>query len=95
MSKHVVIFGAGAVGGFVGGYLAKSGQDITLIDAWPEHVQAINQSGIQLTTPEKSERVPVRALHIHEVQSLNRHRIDIAFIATKSYELDGVGLSVA
>lgn len=88
MDKHIAFVGAGAVGGFVGGNLARAGQNITLIDAWPEHVEMIKKSGIRLTTPEQSQQVIVRALHINEVQSLNRQLVDIAFIATKSYDTE-------
>lgn len=73
MGKHITFIGAGAVGGFAGGRIAKMGQDVTLIDSWSEHVEAIKQHGIRLTTPEASDQVPVRALHMHKVQSLIKH----------------------
>ena len=38
MSKRIVFMGAGAVGGYVGGHFARIGEDVTLIDPWPEHV---------------------------------------------------------
>src|SRR5204862_3407 len=41
MSKRIAIVGAGALGGYVGGTLAHVGLDVTLIDAWPEHVETI------------------------------------------------------
>ena len=41
MKRKIAIVGAGALGGHVGGYLAKAGQDVTLIDPWPEHVEAM------------------------------------------------------
>lgn len=94
MGKHIAIIGAGAVGGFVGGRLAKSGQDVTLIDSWSEHVEAIKGSGIRITTPEGSECIAVRAIHLNEVQSLLRHPIDIAFIGTKSYDTEWATMMV-
>jgi 2-dehydropantoate 2-reductase len=43
-----VICGAGAVGGVLGGQLAKAGCDVIFIDTLPEHVTAINRHGLQL-----------------------------------------------
>ena len=39
MPKRIAVVGAGALGGYVGGTLAHLGHDVTLIDAWPEHVE--------------------------------------------------------
>ena len=53
MSKRIAVVGAGALGGYVGGWLAHSGQDVTLIDMWPEHVEAIRARGLE-PTPRRS-----------------------------------------
>ena len=36
MSKRIIFMGAGAVGGYVGGHIARTGEDVTLLDPWPE-----------------------------------------------------------
>ena len=41
MGKRIAFVGAGALGGYVGGYLAHQGQDVTLIDMWPQNIEAI------------------------------------------------------
>jgi 2-polyprenyl-6-methoxyphenol hydroxylase-like FAD-dependent oxidoreductase len=43
LNKHIAFVGAGAVGGFVSGNLARAGQDVTLIEAWPEHVGVVKK----------------------------------------------------
>jgi len=89
MSKRVVIVGAGAIGGYCGAWLAHNGIDLTLVDAWPEHVEAIRMHGLSVRgmTPAERITVPVRALHIGDVQGLAKERpIDIAFISVKSYD---------
>ena len=49
MGKRIAVVGAGAVGGYLGGHLARTGNDVTLIDPWPEHVEAIRARGLQLS----------------------------------------------
>ena len=43
MGDRIGIMGAGAVGSYVGAFLAREGQDVTLVDMWPEHVEAIRK----------------------------------------------------
>jgi len=56
----VAVVGAGAVGCFYGGMLARAGAPVTLIGR-PAHVQAIRHDGLLLDTLGFSERVAVRA----------------------------------
>jgi 2-dehydropantoate 2-reductase len=46
-----LIWGAGAIGGTLGAYLARAGVDVTLVDTVGEHVDAINRAGLHLTGP--------------------------------------------
>ena len=89
MTKRIAVVGAGAVGGYVGASLAHAGHDVTLIDPWPEHVEAIRANGMNLYGMTEAERhtVKVNAMHLTEVQSLAKQRpIDIALISVKSYD---------
>lgn len=92
MGKRIAFVGAGALGGYVGGYLAHHGQDVTLIDMWPENVEAIRARGIELDGVTPEERFTVtraKAMHLTEVQSLAKQKpIDIAFISVKSYDTE-------
>jgi 2-dehydropantoate 2-reductase len=88
MGKRIVFMGAGAVGGYVGGHIARSGEDVTLIDPWPEHIDTIKHSGLHLSGTQGEHTVRVKALHLHEVQSLFKTPVDIAFICTKSYDTE-------
>lgn len=87
--KKIAIVGAGALGGHVGGYLAKHGEDVTLIDPWPEHIDAMRRNGLTLvglTAPENFT-VKVKAMHLTELQSvLKGEPFDFAFVAVKSYD---------
>ena len=90
MGKKIAIVGAGALGGHVGGYLARAGEDITFIDFWPENVETIRSKGITLvgqTEPECFTTAPVRALHVTELQQMVKEPpFDIAFVSVKSYD---------
>ncbi|HEV2187098.1 MAG TPA: 2-dehydropantoate 2-reductase N-terminal domain-containing protein, partial [Stellaceae bacterium] len=70
MGKRIVFVGAGAVGGYSGAHMAKAGEDVTFIDAWPENVEAINRDGFRITHHQGPEpfSVKVRALHLTEAQ---------------------------
>lgn len=60
--RIAVLGGAGAMGSVFGGLLARSGQDVTLIDVWEEAVKAINAKGLRLEDSSgKEESIPVSA----------------------------------
>jgi 2-dehydropantoate 2-reductase len=89
MPERIAVVGAGALGGYVGGLLARAGHAVTLIDPWPEHVAAIRADGLRVTGMTEAEtcHIQLPALHIADVQSLTHDRpIDIALIAVKSYD---------
>ena len=44
----VAVLGAGAMGCLFGGLLAEKGLNVTLIDVWKEHVDAINKDGLKM-----------------------------------------------
>ncbi|MFC9708711.1 ketopantoate reductase family protein [Paenibacillus sp. NPDC056933] len=46
---RIAIVGAGSLGTIVGAYLADGGMDVELIDAYQEHVNALNQTGAKVT----------------------------------------------
>jgi 2-dehydropantoate 2-reductase len=46
-----LIWGAGAIGGTVGAYLARAGHEVTLVDRAADHVDAINKGGLKITGP--------------------------------------------
>jgi 2-dehydropantoate 2-reductase len=97
MDKRIVVVGAGAIGGYTGGNLAHNGFDVTLIDPWPEHVEAIRKDGLAIEGVTEAEFVRARpkTLHLTEVQNLAKERpIDIAFISMKSYDTEWATLMI-
>src|SRR5438046_10519310 len=88
MSYRIGIIGVGSIGSVVGGLLTKAGHDVTLIDQWPDHVQAMKHDGLRLSGTCGEHLIPVRALGIHELQSV-AEPFDAVCIAVKSYDTDG------
>ena len=54
----IAVMGAGAVGCYYGGMLARAGHDVTLIGR-PQHVEAIERQGLRLETQTFDERIRV------------------------------------
>jgi len=84
---RIGVIGAGAIGCVVGGLLARAGHDVTLVDQWPEHVETMRSRGLRLSGTCGDHLVPVRALHIHELQQV-ADPFDAVFIAVKSYDTE-------
>lgn len=89
MAKKIAFVGAGAVGAHVAGYLQREGHDITVIDIWPEHVEAMRSDGLTLEGMTEPEcfTVKMNAIHVTELQQVAKaDPFDIAFICPKSYD---------
>jgi 2-dehydropantoate 2-reductase len=87
--QRIIMLGGGAVGGYVGGYLSEAGHDVTLVDFWHDHIEAIRRDGLQLSglTAEEAKVFHPKTLHMHEIGKLRREGpIDIAFVTMKSYD---------
>jgi 2-dehydropantoate 2-reductase len=93
-STHIAILGAGSVGGYVGGHLARAGHDVTLIDAWPEHVERMKSHGLHIRDARGEHLVQVTALHVNEAQSLVRKPVDVAMICSNSYDTEWLAVLV-
>jgi 2-dehydropantoate 2-reductase len=87
MTDRIGIIGAGAVGAIVGGLLTRAGRDVTLIEQWPEHVETMRRQGLRISSSAGDSTVKVRALHLHEAQSVTEP-FDVLLIAVKSYDTE-------
>jgi 2-dehydropantoate 2-reductase len=60
--KFAVLGGGGAMGGMFGGYLARAGEDVVLIDVSRDAVEAINTQGLAIVAKDGSAAtIPIRA----------------------------------
>jgi len=62
----IAIIGAGAMGSLYGGYLAKAGNEVFLLDVWQEHVDAINQQGLVIQEGEDEVKTHPQAVTSHQ-----------------------------
>jgi 2-dehydropantoate 2-reductase len=85
-SSRVVVVGAGAVGCFYGGMLARHGVDVTLI-ARPQHVEAITAHGLFLNCQTFQAHVPIRAT---TEMSAVAHA-DLVLLCVKSPDTEATG----
>lgn len=83
--QNVAIFGAGAIGSTIGAYLARAGREITLIDFWPAHVEAMRASGLSVTALDERFTTKVNALHLADIAG-RREQFDAVLLSVKSYD---------
>ena len=65
--QTLLIWGAGAIGGTIGAYLARAGEDVLLVDAASDHVAAMQAGGLAIEGPVEAFRVRVQAATPAEV----------------------------
>jgi 2-dehydropantoate 2-reductase len=81
--EKLAVLGAGAIGSNIGAYLTRAGRDITLIDMWPAHVEAMKDHGLKVTAQDEEFTIEVKAMHLGEVSTL-REQFDAVFLSVKS-----------
>jgi 2-dehydropantoate 2-reductase len=81
----IAILGAGGVGGYYGGMLARAGHDVR-VWARGTNLDALRRRGLEVRTPEESFTVGVTATDLAE----GLGRVDLAVVAVKSYSLGDV-----
>lgn len=84
-TQKIAVLGSGANGASVGADLTAAGADVTLIEQWPAHVEAMRASGLTIDMPDTTLRVEPRTLHLCEVATL-RERFDIVLLLMKAYD---------
>lgn len=57
-----IIIGAGAIGGTIGAYMLRGGEEVLFVEQDQAHVAAINQNGLSINGYAESFTVPARAI---------------------------------
>lgn len=79
----IAVIGAGGIGGYLGGLLARAGREVTFI-ARGEHLRAIRQRGLDIKSIHGDFHVPARATDRPQEIGL----VDLVLFAVKSYDTE-------
>lgn len=82
---RIAVVGTGANGASIGADLIRAGFDVTFIEQWPAHVEAMRADGLTVHLPGETHNTPVRAYHLCQVAEL-RTTFDIVFVSVKTYD---------
>ncbi|MCC6533492.1 MAG: 2-dehydropantoate 2-reductase [Burkholderiales bacterium] len=85
MTRAIAIVGTGAIGASVGADLTRAGHDVTLLDQWPAHVEAMRSRGLRVVMSDDDFVAPVRAYHLCDLARIDP-AFDIVMLAPKSYD---------
>lgn len=83
--KRIAFVGTGAQGAGVGADLIWAGLDVTFIEQWPAHVEAMREHGLRVELPDETTTTAVKVHHLCEVATL-RDTFDIVFLVVKAYD---------
>lgn len=84
-NKRIAVVGTGANGAAIGADLTRAGLDVTFVEQWPAHVEAMRARGVRIEMPDETQTTPVRVFHLCEVAML-REDFDVVFVVVKAYD---------
>ncbi len=85
MTQRIAMLGTGANGSCIAADLTRAGFDVTIIDQWPAHVEAMRRQGLRISMPEEEVHTAVRAHHITDLRALNA-TFDVVLLTPKAYD---------
>ena len=94
MNKKIAVLGAGAIGSCVAASMTRAGHDVSVVDQWPQHVEAMKANGVRIITKEEDYTVKVKAYHLSDLATFNPE-FDIVFITVKSYDTQWMAKYIA
>ncbi|MFX1511894.1 MAG: ketopantoate reductase family protein [Promethearchaeota archaeon] len=86
----IAVVGAGPMGGILGAFLAQKNVDVTLVDIWKEHMDAIREKGLTIGGVETLTSQFTTDHLITSISDLKDIKLDLVFIATKASVLEPV-----
>jgi 2-dehydropantoate 2-reductase len=85
MTKKIVVYGAGAIGGQVGARLSAAQDDVTLVDPWEPQVETVQRQGMVVHDADGEHHYDPRIIRPAELERLGGS-VDILFMCVKSYD---------
>jgi len=83
--NKIAVIGTGANGASIGADLVQAGYDVTYIEQWPDHVEAMNRNGVTVNMPDQTVVTKVVAKHLCQVAELT-DKFDLVFMLVKAYD---------
>ena len=83
---RILVFGAGAVGGYIGGILTAAGADVTLVARGAQH-DVLKQRGLILEGPKSGRPEPIRVRVCRPGEEKGPY--DLIIVGLKSHQLAG------
>ena len=83
---RILVYGAGAVGGYVGGILTAAGADVTLVARGAQH-EALSRKGLVLEGPKSGRPDPVRVRVCRPGEE--KPPYDLVIVGLKSHQIAG------
>ena len=84
-NPKIAFVGTGAQGASIGADFVLAGFDVTFIEQWPAHVEAIRENGITVNLPARTINAKVPALHFCQVAEI-KEKFDLIFLVVKAYD---------
>lgn len=82
---RIAFIGTGAQGASIAADFTLAGLDVTFIDQWPAHVEAMRANGLTVNMPTRQLHTPVKALHLCEIAEI-KEPFDLVFMVVKAYD---------
>ena len=83
--KKIAVLATGANGCCIAADLTAADLDVVLIDQWADHVDKMQQNGLNIITNEENNNIKVRAYHLGDVCAI-KDKFDIVFLTSKAYD---------
>ena len=83
--KRIAILGTGANGAAFGADMINAGLDVTFIDQWFAHVEAMRANGLRVEMRDETVTTPIPAFHISDLATMQR-LFDVVFLGVKAYD---------
>ena len=81
-NSPIVIWGSGAIGGSVGAFMARAGENVLFVDRVADHVAAMNETGLRISGPIAEFTTAVRAVTDDAIEGA----FDTVFLCVKGQD---------
>jgi 2-dehydropantoate 2-reductase len=90
MTKPILIWGAGAIGGTLGASFIRAGHEVVFVDNAADHVAAINANGLRIDGPIYQDTVKAKAYLTEELEGT----FDRIFLCVKAHHTAGAATAL-